>query len=436
MRITSLILIGWLAWTAMCGGEPMAAAPRAVEAPADPATVPPPLTLPEALARVLRESPALAVTALEAEALEGRVRQAGRSPNPELSAEFENFLGTGDLWWAAQAELTVQMERRFERGGKRQRRVELAQAERALAVRAQEAHQAEQLAEATRLFVGILAIQDRLANRRELAGVAAMVHQIVAERVSAGKVAPVEETRAAVALASARLEADRLRRELLAECDRLAALWGAAGADFETVAPAAGLTPPAGSQIPAAEVSAPNPEMLRLEAEELLRAAELARETSERTPDFTVSAGVRYLQEVRDVALVAGLTLPLPLADKRQGAIAEAGVRLRQSGIARQAAAHRLRAELAQARRAYDSAAATAHTLEQTILPEARGAFDILQEGYRQGKTDYLDVLDAQRTFFELRGAQIEAMAETQRAVVEVLRLTGRIRDLAAPDAP
>jgi len=183
-------------------------------------------------------------------------------------------------------------------------------------------------------------------------------------------------------------------------------------------------------------VSTRNPELLRLEAAEQVRSAELAKETAARTPDITLSAGMRYLNEVRDVALVAGVSMPLPLRDKRQGAIAEAGVRLRQAGAARLAVEQRIRSELDRAQRARDTAKMTASDLEQTILPRALSAFDLLQEGYRQGKTDYLEVLDAQRTLFELRGAQIEAVSEAQRATVESLRLAGSLRELATPHTP
>jgi len=330
----------------------------------------------------------------------------------------------------------VQMEQQFERGGKRDRRIDLARAERALVIREHEENQADRLAEASQLYVEILAIQNRLMNRRELSGLAERILQIVAERVAAGKVAPVEETRAMVALASARLESDRLQRELVSACNRLAALWGDSSADFEEVAPLTDLIA-ANKEIPPFQVvSTRNPELLRLEAAEQVRSAELAKETAARTPDITLSAGMRYLNEVRDVALVAGVSMPLPLRDKRQGAIAEAGVRLRQAGAARLAVEQRIRSELDRAQRARDTAKMTASDLEQTILPRALSAFDLLQEGYRQGKTDYLEVLDAQRTLFELRGAQIEAVSEAQRATVESLRLAGSLRELATPHTP
>ncbi len=426
MRTIFLILIGLLMWPLLHGGELPEDPSMSTGARSASDSISSTMTLPAVLARVLQASPALAVTALNAEALDGRIHQAGLRPNPVLSTQLENVPGTGDLWFASQTEFTVQMEQQFERGGKRDRRIDLARAERALVIREHEENQADRLAEASQLYVEILAIQNRLMNRRELSGLAERILQIVAERVAAGKVAPVEETRAMVALASARLESDRLQRELVSACNRLAALWGDSSADFEEVAPLTDLIA-ANKEIPPFQVvSTRNPELLRLEAAEQVRSAELAKETAARTPDITLSAGMRYLNEVRDVALVAGVSMPLPLRDKRQGAIAEAGVRLRQAGAARLAVEQRIRSELDRAQRARDTAKMTASDLEQTILPRALSAFDLLQEGYRQGKTDYLEVLDA----------QIEAVSEAQRATVESLRLAGSLRELATPHTP
>ncbi|MBL4612088.1 MAG: hypothetical protein JKY58_15470, partial [Pseudomonas sp.] len=54
------------------------------------------LALSEALARVLQSSPELAVFPYEIRAAEARILQAGVRPNPTVSAEVENVLGSGE----------------------------------------------------------------------------------------------------------------------------------------------------------------------------------------------------------------------------------------------------------------------------------------------------------------------------------------------------
>ncbi len=430
MKILCCILIALLAAAAP-------GAPPAGPNPPDSGTgatgpAPDPLPLAQALALVIRHNPDLAAAALDTKAIEGRVLQAGLKPNPELSTEFENFAGTGSVGAVHSLELTVQLAQRFELGGKRLRRVEAAEAERQEAEREQQVRQADVLAGAARSFYEVLSAQQRLANREELAALAKKIHATVSDRVSAGKVAPVEETRAAVAAASARLEVDKTRRDLAAARDRLAALWGSPSAGFQRVD---GLfrmpdLPPL-SNLPVPDPGR-SPDLLRLEAEARTRQTALDREIAERKSDLTLSGGFRWLNEYHDGALVAGLSIPLTWNDKRQGVIAEARVRLDQTRALRQAEENRLRAALSQSHQAYEDARQTALTLERDILPAAWSAFETVQEGYRQGKIDYLDVLDAQRTWFELRGSQIEAVAAGLLAAVDIQRLTGGILELPA----
>jgi len=49
--------------------------------------------------------------------------------------------------------------------------------------------------------------------------------------------------------------------------------------------------------------------------------------------------------------------------------------------------------------------------LKNKVLPGAQSAFDAAGRGYREGKFDYLTVLDAQRTFFHSRARYIESLA-------------------------
>ena len=64
-----------------------------------------------------------------------------------------------------------------------------------------------------------------------------------------------------------------------------------------------------------------------------------------------------------------------------------------------------------------------ARTIAEETLPAAQSAFESVRQGYRQGKFDYLEVLDAQRTLFGVRRQQIQALSRYYRARVQVERL-------------
>jgi len=54
------------------------------------------------------------------------------------------------------------------------------------------------------------------------------------------------------------------------------------------------------------------PSIKNLDNETNFRKAQLQLEESQAVPDLTVSAGVRYLNELKTNSFVAGLSLPLP----------------------------------------------------------------------------------------------------------------------------
>lgn len=381
------------------------------------------LTLADALARVFERNPELTVSELEIEAAAARVLQAGLRPNPEIELEGENLstpgIGTGVFRYL---EGTLGVNQRLELGDKRGMRVRAAQKEASIASAQLEVKKVELITATSQAFTEVLAEQERLANQKELTGLAQQSYSIVTDRVAAGRVSPVEETRAAVELTSARLEEEKHAQALVAARDRLAALWGGTHQDFALVQGTFEI-PPIASERPEGCLQE-NPEIRLAAADADFRKAALGLELANRTPDVTFSAGFRRLDLDKQNVWVAGASVPLPLFDKRQGAIAEARIRLDQSHSQQEATERRLRAALTQALHDHDIALLEAKTLAENALPAAKDAAAAVEEGYRLGKFELLNVLDAQRTNAELRARYIEAVAAGLKAAVEIERLT------------
>ena len=68
----------------------------------------------DALERTLREHPALAENAAQTEAAVGQIQQAGRPPNPVISAEWGNFLGSGPMRGVQSMEFTLTLSQTLE----------------------------------------------------------------------------------------------------------------------------------------------------------------------------------------------------------------------------------------------------------------------------------------------------------------------------------
>ena len=74
------------------------------------------LSLRQALHETLLNNPELLAFSFELRAIEARRLQAGLLPNPELSAELENFGGTGSTRGVQSSETTIQLSQLIELG--------------------------------------------------------------------------------------------------------------------------------------------------------------------------------------------------------------------------------------------------------------------------------------------------------------------------------
>ena len=391
-------------------------------APVAPAKVEEPtgaLMLRQVLALALMHNPELAAFSWGVRAGEARTLQASLRPNPEVSVGSEHFGGTGAVRGTGAAESTVALSQLIELGGKRAKRTRVATLERDLAGWSYESKRLDVLTEATASFVDVLTVQQRLALLEELAGLAQKVLDTIAERVTAGKSSPAEQMRAGVALANTRVEVQHAQRELELKRKRLAAAWGSTNVTFERLE--GGLT----TVKPIPRI-AQNPDVARWVTEMEERRAVLELEQARRIPDVTVGAGPRYYSAGGDVGFLAGVSVPLPLFNRNQGAIREARYRVAQAEDGRKAAALQAHKALLAAYQSLSVAFVEASALQTDVLPLAQKAYEATNERYLLGKFGFVDVLDAQRALFEARTHYIQALGDYHKAVAEVERLIGQ----------
>ena len=386
------------------------------------------LTLRGALAVALLQNPELAAYAWEIRARESRILQASRPPNPVVSTVIEDLGGgapIGGTESSIQPQTTLQLSQLVELGGKRTARQHVAQLNHDLAEWDYEMARIDVFTRVTRAFIDVLASQQAVALSGQTMQLVEQTQDTVRARVTAGVVSPIEQTKAEVALASARIDSDRARRTLESDRRRLAALWGAADAGFETAAGDLTVLPAVPTFDALQGRVAQSPELARWTTEIAQRQATLALERSRRVPDVTLSAGYRRFTQIDSNAFLVGGSIPLPLFDKNRGAIQEAADRAAKVLDEQRAAQVRVTAALAEAYRALSTARDEVAALSSAVLPGARATFEAVSEGYRLGKFGYLDVLDAQRTLVTASGQHQRALSDFHKAAVEVERLTG-----------
>jgi cobalt-zinc-cadmium efflux system outer membrane protein len=371
-------------------------------------------------------NPELKAFSWDIRASEARTLQAGLLPNPEIEVEMEEVGGAGARSGFDSAETTIQFGQLIELAGKRSKRERLASLEGKLTGWDYEAKRLDVLTKVSFAFVGVLAAQERLTLAEELVRLSEGVMDAVAQRVEAGKDSPVDKTKAQVALAGARIEQKQAQRRLVSARKQLAATWGGISSAFEGVSGQLDATFPIPTEGELRALLEQNPDLARWAVEIESRLAAIELEKANAITDPTIFGGMQRFNEGDDTAVIFGLSIPVPAFNRNQGKILEAKYNLARAREQRGAVEANLYATMAETYQALSSAFIEVTDLRNEILPGAESAFDAARRGYREGKFNYLTVLDAQRTFFFARASYIESLATYHGARADVERLIGQ----------
>jgi len=388
-----------------------------------------PLDLRSAIALAQRANPGLSSAAREQEASDAAVLQAGAWPNPVLEAQVED-LRRGNRT------TTLLLSQPVELGGKRAARVTAAERARDQAASALLARRSELRASTITLFFDVLAAQERVRLMQDSLALAQAATRAAANRVAAGKVPPLEETRSRVAEAGIRVELQQAEGALRSARRQLAALWGNPDPRFTQAEGAVDRLPPLAlaQDVERRLAAAPMLRQARLEVERRQALSQL--EQARRVPDVTVSLGAKRVPADEGMGssngrnqVVVGVSVPLPIFDTNRGNVAEALSREEKARDDLAAAELQLGADVAQATERLRSARAAAETLQRDALPGAEAAYKAAAKGFELGKFSFLEALDAQRTHFQVRNQYLMAVADAHRAASELDRLLGTEAD-------
>jgi outer membrane protein, heavy metal efflux system len=375
------------------------------------------LSLPEAIALALNKHPDLVAAKLEIEASEGAVLQGGTRPNPELAITQE---GTR----LSDRSTALQLNWPIELGEKRRARVAAARLTQELARADLAQTRMDVHAAVVTTFLEALSAQQRAQLAQESYALAEQTTHLTGKRVIAGKLSPVEETKARVAQAQLKMELAQAHAEYRALLYKLALLWGDVAPQFEQLDGQLIVLP----QIPSLESVeqrlAKSPRLRRSEVELLRRQALTQVEISKQGLDPTVSLGLKRSAGSSNQILF-GVTVPLSLYDRNQGNLLES--RRREDKALQEQLSQKLRlhSEALQIRERMVAARSELGTLRDEVLPGAQSAYDAARQGFDAGKFSFLETLDAQRTLVLARVQHLKSVADLHRLAADLDRLLG-----------
>lgn len=380
-------------------------------------------TLDGALETAFQAHPRLEAASRHVDAQSARVDQAGRFLNPELEVEAEEWPFSD-----APALIGASIGQTFELGGDRRARRRLAAASLRLAEWERTAATAFLAIEVRAAFARVQIAQARFDIARQQEETTRRFAKIVTTRADVGVISPLDAQRAEIEHEQAHILTETARASLEVTRAALATHWGgtipvarAPELDIPDAVPSlAALRSRLGQAPPLAQQDA-----VRRGAE-----ARLALERAVRVPNPTVRAGPVWLAPENEVALSAGLSIPIPLNDANGSAITAARIDVERTEALTEALRRDMEGALEAAYNELSGAVSTARRVRDEVLPAAESLYASIHIGYKEGEFGLLDVLDAQRSLLESRTALVDHIEILIEARADIERL------LAAPLVP
>jgi len=117
---------------------------------------------------------------------------------------------------------------------------------------------------------------------------------------------------------------------------------------------------------------------------------------------------------------IVQMLLPLPIINRNQGGIRQAEAELVAAERAVEQVELDLQNRLAPVYEQYASASDRVRRFRDSILPAAQEALEYIRKGYLAGELPFLNLLNAQRTFFQTNQAYLEALLQLRSATTQI----------------
>ena len=374
------------------------------------------LTLHDLEQIALESNPTLVQAGMAVQAAEGRYVQAGLCPNPEMvyiADEMGNDGTEGLQGMGVGQEIVTNRKLRL---GRAVASHEVQQARHGL-----EAQRWRVLNDVRAGYYQVLLAQRMIELNQELVRIGQEGVDLTAKALEQGEVSRADVLQARIEAETAGLGLVEAQNRHRAAWQRLAAVLGQPEKEPQ---PLAGQLeedlPEFTWDDTLREILARSPELARARAGVERARCELALAYAERKPNFVVEGAAKYdtgsYFTVADVAVV----VPLPLFNRNQGNImgAQAGLIAAEREVRR--VELELQDRLADAFEQYANARQHVQTYTDTILPDARQSLDLIGAGYREGEFGYLELLTAQRTFFDVNLNYLNSLGQLWAQTVEL----------------
>jgi outer membrane protein, heavy metal efflux system len=393
-----------------------------------------PITIDQAIAQAIEKNLDLIADRFNVPIAQARVLSARLKPNPIFSLEaghlnypitptFNNDHGGGPN------EFAVRTDFLFERGGKRERRIDVAEASRSAAE--------FQLLDAVRTltlsvqtaFVDVLEAKANLALAVDSLRTFDDIVNVNTVRVNSGDLAKVELIRTQVAQVQFENTVRQAQLQVATAQARLQLLLGRTITDrlVDVSGEMRRDEVPIGLPALTAQATARRPDLLAQRREQARSQSEVRLQLANGAVDYTIGAEYRRQQGASSFANLVGVFFSsnLPVFNRNQGEVARATQEQLQTDTKLRSLEAAVQNDVQVAFLRYSNAQTTLGRIEGALVDRARSVRQITEYSYRRGEANLLEFLDAQRAYNEAMQTYNAARAEFARSRYGIDAATG-----------
>ncbi|MBI4264704.1 MAG: TolC family protein [Acidobacteria bacterium] len=400
-----------------------------------------PTSLEELVTLALTRNADLQSVRQRTDAAQGLLRQAGLRPRPSLTVDATSGRPFGSH---GEHEVSVGYAHTFELGGKRGRRLDVAELGLERTQYEVLHREREIVADVKVQYANAIAAGRNLEIAQQILDLTDQSLRLIGHRVRTGDAPPLDEGLLQVEvarLASARVMFESEAERALLALKTLAGLDPAAVLTLADVAPA---SPGEPLTVEAAVTLAleHRADLQAARIDEQIAAANVRLARAEGVPD--VVGSVRYAQsesrfdqfgltaagtltELRDTdrVLSAGVTIPLPFGNRNQGNIQAAQAQAEAAGLRREFLEQAVRRDVRAALARDQAARRAAEIFARQATGQSERNLELMRAGYRLGETRLLDFITEQRRLIDVQQAYTDILREQAVARAELERALG-----------
>ncbi len=380
------------------------------------------ISIEEAIAIAIEKNPQLQSARDQVDAATGALRQSKLYPNPVLDLLAEE-MPTQEIG-LNQSQNLVAITQPIITGGKRKLGIKVSEQSKEKNTFERDTVLLNVMADTKKAFYKVVADHEGLSIARETEKIAKQIYESEKVRYEAGEVPVTNVLRGEVELSKARNLVSIAEGNLQNSIKELLTVMGI---PEETIGGASGtlLTKPAELSLQDLESRMRNNQPLLKASKKNVEIAEtqLTLEKRQVIPDMNISAGYKRLGREDLDTVQLGVEIPIPFFNRNQGNIQRGKALSKKAKNDNQSVYNDLLFQLKRDFNTYHVERRRVLEYRDKILPKTEESLSLITRGYKEGEFDYIDLLDAQRTWAETRILYIESLKNLNLLIADIERL-------------